>query len=363
MKVVKVLALTKYGRLGASSRMRFLQYLPRLQQASVEVTLQPLLSDDVLSIRYQRGAYGLWPLLRAYANRCRAMMQRHNFAVVWVEKEALQWFPLWLELAMMRGTPYVLDFDDAVFHHYDQHSNPWVRRLYGRRLDGLMAKAALVVGGNKYLAQRARDAGARSVVVLPTVIDLEHYPNQPKPLTTVNSSDYLPRIVWIGSPSTARYLQLLLEPLQTLAKVHPFVLRVIGGGPLDLPGVQVEVLSWSEDTEVKNISDCDVGIMPLLDSSWERGKCGYKLIQYMACSLPVVASNVGVNPEIVQQGKNGFLVNTSDEWVTALGLLLADQSLRTQMGLAGRQQVVHSYCIQQTGFRLAELLRAAAEVN
>lgn len=363
LKILKVLALTKYGRLGASSRMRFLQYLPWLQQAGIEVTVRPLLSDEVLRTRYQRGSYGLWSLLQAYATRCQALLQRRHFDVVWIEKEALQWFPLWFELAILRGTPYMLDFDDAVFHHYDQHANPWLRRLYGQRLDRLMANAALVVGGNNYLAQRARDAGTRSAVVLPTVIDLERYPNQPKLLVTVTSSDYLPRIVWIGSPSTARYLQLLLEPLKTLTKVHPFVLRVIGSGPLDLPGVQVEVLPWLEDTEVKNISDCDIGVMPLLDSSWERGKCGYKLIQYMACSLPVVASNVGVNPEIVQAGKNGFLVNTPDEWVAALGMLLANQSLRTQMGLVGRQQVVHSYCIQQTGSRQAELLRAAAEVN
>ena len=363
LKVLKVLALTKYGRLGASSRMRFLQYLPWLQQASVEVTVQPLLSDEALRTRYHLGSYGLWPLLRAYATRCRALLQRRHFDVVWIEKEALQWFPLWLELAMLRGTPYVLDFDDAVFHHYDQHSNPWLRRLYGQRLDGLMAKAALVVGGNNYLAQRARDAGARCVAVLPTVIDLDRYPLRSKDLVTAASMDCLPRIVWIGSPSTVRYLQLLREPLQVLAKHHSFVLRVIGGGVLDLPGVLVEVVDWSEDTEVKNISACDIGVMPLLDSSWERGKCGYKLIQYMACSLPVVASNVGVNVEIVQHGENGFLANSPDEWVTTLGKLLGDKSLSAQLGLAGRQQVERSYCIQKTGPRMAELLRSVAEVH
>lgn len=362
LKAVKVLALTKYGRLGASSRMRSLQYVPWLQQAGLHVTVQPLLVDELLQARYKHGGYGL-SLLWVYARRLSALTARNQFDVVWIEKEALPWWPLWLELALLRGMPYVLDYDDAIFHNYDQHANSWVRRLFGRRLDGLMAQAALVVGGNHYLAQRARDAGARWVEVIPTVIDLVRYPSQPKMLAVSLAVDGLPRIVWIGSPSTVRYLQLLREPLQALATRQPFVLRVIGGGMVDLPGVQVEVLSWAEATEVENISACQVGVMPLLDSLWERGKCGYKLIQYMACGLPVVASNAGVNPEIVRQGDNGFLANTAEDWVVALGMLLEDASLRAQMGRAGRQLVEQVYCIQQTGPRLAQFLNSVNDMR
>jgi glycosyltransferase involved in cell wall biosynthesis len=221
-----------------------------------------------------------------------------------------------------------------------------------------MAHAALVVGGNSYLAQRARDAGAKWVEVLPTVIDLDRYPATAP--TRPIPSDHIPRIVWIGSPTTATYLQMLAGPLQTLAKSHAFVLRVIGGGCVDMPGVQVEELPWSEATEVAQISGCTVGVMPLLDTMWERGKCGYKLIQYMACSLPVVASDVGVNSEIVQQGGNGFLAKTPEEWVAALGTLLSDQALALQMGSAGRKRVEQLYCIQKAGPKLAALLRSAA---
>jgi glycosyltransferase involved in cell wall biosynthesis len=153
-------------------------------------------------------------------------------------------------------------------------------------------------------------------------------------------------------------LQLLREPLQALAARQQFVLRVIGGGAVNLPGVAVEVMLWAEATEVENISTCQVGVMPLLDSLWERGKCGYKLIQYMACGLPVVASGVGVNPEIVRNGENGFLANTSQEWVAALEKLLESPSLRRQMGALGRHQVESEYCIQKTGPRIAELLQS-----
>ena len=353
MSAQKVLALTKYGRLGASSRMRFLQYLPWLKQTDIQITVQPLLSDELLQGRYQHGAYGLLPLVNAYAGRFRSLLKLSDFDVVWIEKEALPWVPLWMERALLRKVLYILDYDDAVFHQYDQHSQAWVRRLYGQRMDGLMANAALVVGGNNYLAQRARRAGAPWVEVVPTVIDLDRYLHWLK-VPVVNA---IPRIVWIGSPSTARYLDLLREPLRILAKQQPFIFRVIGGGAVDLPGVEVEIIPWTEDTEVENIRSCDVGVMPLIDSSWERGKCGYKLIQYMACGLPVVASSVGVNPEIVHQNTNGYLADSIDEWVASLGKLLEDQSLRLKMGQAGRQLVEHAYCIQKTGPKMAGFLQ------
>lgn len=357
MKTYKVLALTKYGRLGASSRMRFLQYIPWLQRAGIEVTVKPLLSDELLQERYQRGTYGWGPLVGAYAERCQLLRKRFDFDVVWIEKEALPWVPLAVECALLQGVPYVLDYDDAVFHQYDQHSHAWVRWLYGRRLDGLMAGAALVVSGNNYLAQRARDSGTRCVKVVPTVIDLDRYHSREDLLVMGE----IPRIVWIGSPSTARYLDLLREPLRILAERMPFVLRVIGGGVVYMPGVQVEIVTWSEDSEVENIRTCDVGVMPLINSSWEQGKCGYKLIQYMACGLPVVASNVGVNSDIVQDGENGFLVNTPDEWMAVLGKLLEDKLLRSRMGLKGRQLVEATYCIQQTGPKMEKLLQAVGD--
>jgi glycosyltransferase involved in cell wall biosynthesis len=141
----------------------------------------------------------------------------------------------------------------------------------------------------------------------------------------------------------------------------PFVLRVVGARGVDMPGVEIETVPWTEATEVDSIASCAVGVMPLEDSPWERGKCGYKLIQYMACGLPVVASAVGANVEIVQNEQNGFLVRSADEWVSALGTLLASPELRRRMGQAGRARVENQYCLQKTGPRLVELLRKASE--
>lgn len=359
---MRVLQLTRYGGLGASSRLRSLQYAPWLQTDACQCTMQPLFSDEMLSAKYRKGDYELASVIRAYAARVWQLLQRHQFDLVWIEKEALPWMPAWFERILLRGVPYVLDYDDAVFHNYDRHHSAWVRVLLGRRLDRLMAKATLVVCGNSYLAQRATDAGAPWVEIVPTVINLERYPSRVKPVP----DDVLPvsaeplRIVWIGSPSTVRYLELLRVPLQELASQRPFVLRVIGG-TFEIQGVDVECVTWTEDTEVASIAACDVGIMPLADTPWERGKCGYKLIQYMACGLPVVASNVGANPEIVGEGVNGFLAQTDEDWVKALKTLLDSAALRAEMGAKGRHLVEEKYCIQKTGPVMAQLMRVAAE--
>ncbi|AZN65670.1 glycosyl transferase family 1 [Acinetobacter johnsonii] len=335
--------------------MRFLQYLPALAAAGIEIEVQSLFDDATLSSKYQQGNYGLATVLQCFAKRISIMRKRQSFDLLWIEKEALPWWPLWLEKSMLQGIPYILDYDDAWFHNYDLHRLKIVRQLFGRRLDELMANATLVIGGNGYLTQRAQNAGAPWVEVLPTVIDLVRYPTP----QLKYKIDTIPTVVWIGSPSTIRYLQILHKPLQQLAQRIPFQLRVIGG-EIVIPGVNVHCLPWSEDTEVENIASADVGVMPLLDSPWERGKCGYKLIQYMACGLPVVASPIGVNTEIVRADVNGYLASNANDWVYALEKLLLDVDLRKQMGQMGRQRVEQEYCLQVAAPQLEAWLKRVA---
>ena len=357
---MNVLVLTRYGRLGASSRLRFLQYRPQLESAGLLCTVQVLIDDEMLRHKYSRGGYRPGQLLRAYAQRMLQLLRRQHFDLLWIEKETLPWMPAGLERRLLHSVPYVLDYDDAIFHNYDLHRNPLIRALWARRIDRLMTGARLVVTGNDYLAQRAHQASASWVEVLPTVIDLERYPRPgqigPRPANDV------PRIVWIGSPGTIPFLSRLAEPLAALARLHRYVLRVVGG-ELTMPGVDIECVRWTEDGEMASIADCDVGIMPLSDTPWERGKCGYKLIQYMACGLPVVASPVGVNRDIVREGENGFLAWTSQDWSVRLGQLLADAPLRQALGRKGRQRVEQEYCLQQVAPRLVCLLSEAGNLN
>jgi len=351
---MKILFLPRFGQQGASSRMRFLQFLPWFESAAIEYVVSPLFDDAMLLRKYRHDGYSLLDLLSAYWRRVRALMGVHQFDLVWIEKEALPWFPAWFERWLLRRVPYALDFDDAIFHNYDLHRFAWVRRVYGRRIDRLMEGARLVIAGNRYLAGRATAAGARQVEVVPTVVDLARYPaKQTYPVATK------PRIVWIGSPSTVQYLLELAEPFGVLAKRQPFTLRVIGGGEITMPGVDVESLPWSADTEAAEIADCDVGIMPLRDTPWEQGKCAYKLIQYMACGLPTVASPVGANRDVVIEGVTGFFANTASDWVEKMDLLICAAVLRQRLGQAGRARVAADYCLQQTGPRLVHLLAAA----
>ena len=351
---MKILFLTRFGKQGASSRMRSFQYLPWFESAAIEYVVSPLFDDAMLLRKYQQGGYSLLKLLSAYWRRIRAMMGVHQFDLVWIEKEALPWFPAWFERWLLRRAPYVLDFDDAIFHTYDLHRSAWVRRVYGRRIDRLMAGARLVIAGNRYLAYRAAVAGARQIEAIPTVVDLARYAS--KQMYSVATK---PRIVWIGSPSTVQYLLELAKPLGALAKRQPFTLRVIGGSAITMPGVDVESLPWSADTEAALIAECDIGIMPLRDTAWEQGKCAYKLIQYMACGLPTVASPIGANRDVVIEGETGFFADTASDWVEKMELLLCDTALRQRLGQAGRARVEAEYCLQQTAPRLLRLLTEA----
>lgn len=351
---MKILLLTRYGRQGASSRVRSFQYLPYIRASGVECVVSPLFDDELLIKKYQHGSYAMWDVLSAYWRRILALMTRDKFDLVWIEKETLPWWPAWIEQLLLCGKPYMLDFDDAIFHNYDLHRSAWVRRVYGRRIDCLMAGAQMVIAGNRYLADHAIAAGARRVEVIPTVIDLARYASK----QNYSVSSKL-RIVWIGSPSTVQYLQELAEPLATLAKRQPFILRVISGGALTIPGVDVESIPWFADTEAALIAECDVGVMPLRDTPWEQGKCAYKLIQYMACGLPTVASPIGANRDVVIEGVTGFFADTANEWVEKMELLLCDTALRQDFGQAGRARVEAKYCLQQTAPKLVRLLAEA----
>lgn len=360
MRHLRILALTRFGRLGASSRLRILQYFPILRTPSLSIINQPLIDDAALSHLYRVGSYSLTDLVKAYLRRLVTLWRSPTFDLIWIEKECLPWVPYFLEAGLLNGLPYILDYDDAVFHTYDLHRSPAVRSFFGDRLDRLMAKASLVVVGNQYLADRAHAAGASFVEVIPTAIDLVRYPTS-REVARITPSE-VQTIVWIGSPSSAPYLEYLAFPLQQLAQRYTFIFQIIGAS-FNMPGVNVKCLPWSEVSEVESIAAGHIGVMPLSDSPWERGKCGYKLIQYMACSLPVVASPVGINCKLVQSGVNGFLANSHEDWISGLEQLLTKPQLGKRMGLAGRSEVEQNYCIQVTGPRLAELFIKVAERN
>lgn len=354
---MRILLLTRYGYRGASSRYRSYQYLPYLRQQGMQIHVAPLLDDGYLRAAYAGQRSAQIRRIPLYVGRIAQALQRSRYDAIWLEKEALPWLPFWLEdWLCLSGVPYVVDYDDAVFHRYDRHWLGPLRWLLGRKIDRVMQRAAMVIAGNSYLAQRAAAAGAQRVEIIPTVVDLERYPRSAPPANAVCT------IGWIGSPSTTHHLQAAAPALAEVCHDGQAQVVAIGAAALQMPGVPLQIRRWSEATEVHELQQFDVGIMPLPDNAWERGKCGFKLIQYMACSRPVVGSSVGVNREIIVDGVNGFQASTHEEWLRALQQLRDDRALRQRLGEMGRKTVEERYSLQQTAPTLASLLREMVQL-
>ena len=354
---MNILLLSRYTRLGASSRLRTMQYLPLMAKECIQLQVAPFFDDNYLEALYSRNG-ARRSVMKYMLQRIRHMRTHPAPDLIWLEKEALPWIPWLIERALLpHGVPIVSDYDDAIFHRYDKHQRLAVRVVLGRKIARVMAASDLVIVGNKYLADHACNSGAKRVETIPTVVDVDSYdiyPAQKRSDTT--------RVGWIGTPHTwkelAHPIHTALEPL---LKQNQAVFRAVGASTQTETIGSLEILPWTEDTEVSLIHSMDVGVMPMPETPWTRGKCGYKLIQYMACGLPVVASPVGVNCEIVEHGVNGFLAETDEEWRLAVKTLLSDADLRRRMGTAGRKKVEENYSLQVWGPRLAQMLRRVAD--
>ena len=352
---MNILLLSRYDKLGASSRYRSYQYLPYLRNLGHRIDVSPLLSNLYLNRTYAGRNIPLFDVLTSYLRRVRHMLNSHSYDLVWIEYEVFPWLPFGVETMLMKSSvPYVVDYDDAVFHRYDQHTMNVVRNILGSKIDHVMKRASLVIAGNEYIAQRAGEAGAKRIEILPTAVDLERFETKKPPINAEL------KIGWIGTPMTIHYLNEIEEALTIVCRDGNARLVTIGSSFAHPDNVETESREWSEETEIEELSKFDVGIMPLTDSPWERGKCGHKLIQYMACSKPVIASPVGVNATIVEHGTNGFLASTTGDWVNAFTALSTDRILREQMGKAGRKKVERLYCTAVTAPRLAQLLSEAS---
>jgi glycosyltransferase involved in cell wall biosynthesis len=352
---LSVLALCRYSRLGSSTRLRFLDLLPLLRQEGLRVDVCSFFDDFYLTRLYVNRRPTVPSLLGYYGRRLRAMLRTRRYDLVWLEKEALPWLPWWLEGVLLRRRPYAVDFDDAWYLRYQDHSNPLVRASLAGKLRALVRRSRLAIVGNARLETWAEEAGASRILQLPTAVNLDRYP------LAIRAPNEAFTIGWIGSPGTARaYLPPLAPVFAELATAVGCRLELVGSGPLALPGVTTTILPWSEAEEAHLIGRFDVGIMPLAHDLWSESKCAYKLIQYMAAGLPVVASPVGMNRTVVRDGVNGFFADTAEEWRSALLTLRHDAALRRRMGAAGRRLVEAEFSHVNAGLTLAQGLRQAA---
>jgi glycosyltransferase involved in cell wall biosynthesis len=277
----------------------------------------------------------------------------HEFTGVLLHRKTLTAWDAWaLDGAAHR---LLYDFDDAIMYHARSPTSPDPRRLH--RFRRTMTRAHLVLAGSPVLAEHAQREGARHVALLPTGLDSRRYP-----IKTHYETKGPLRLVWIGSHSTLKQLAALAPVLEAVGKALPkAVLRIIADAPLAVKGLKVENLLWQPDTEGALLAESDIGIAPLPDTPFTRGKCGFKVLQYMATGLPVVASPVGVQADYVQSNINGFCATTPEEWIKALSRLAGDTALRKSLGRTGRERACAKFDFAGLGPKFCHLIHEVLE--
>jgi glycosyltransferase involved in cell wall biosynthesis len=362
---IRVLALSPIPEEGAGCRFRIAQFIPSLESAGIAVTLSSLFTPEFFRLVYKPGHYLRKAVTFAALSvrRLDSLRDASRYDAIFIYREIFPIGPAIIErwLGSKRRPPVVFDFDDAIFLPSVSNANRVIGALkQPRKVDTIIRHSDQVIAGNDFLAGYARRLN-NEVAMIPTCVDTTRFvPAAARPAGT--TSTQLPLVGWIGSPTTASYIEALTPVLQRVNARQPFTLRVSGPGePLAVPGVAVENVAWSLDREVSLFNTCDVGVYPLADDEWSKGKCGFKAIEFMSCGVPVVASAVGVNREIIQDGVNGFLASNEDEWVEKLGRLLADAELRRRFAAAGRRTIEERYSLAVNAPKLAATIRRVVE--
>ena len=342
MKRILFLVAHRQGR-SPGQRSRFEQYLEFLRQKGFECELSYLLSEKDDALFYSKGHYfsKLLIFIKSIRIRQRDVRRSSAYDIVFIYREAVMFGSVYFERRLKRkGAKIILDFDDAIWLMDVSDGNKnlrWLKRP-SKTIDILKLSDRVFVG-NAFLAAYASQFNAH-VKVIPTTIDTAPFtrniiPKNPEKIC----------IGWTGSRTTMKHFGLAVGFLKKLSEMHPgkIVIKLISDINYPADTIDISFCRWNKDSEIQDLSEIDIGIMPLPDEDWARGKCGFKGLQYMALEIPTVMSPVGVNTGIIQDGINGFLAASDEEWIEKLSALIASPDLRQRMGSAGRTTVEQNY--------------------
>lgn len=329
-----------------SQRYRFEQYLPYLKENGFNFTWSFLLNEKDDKTFYGKGKTlsKILIIIKTIFIRLKDVRRFKKFDIIFIQREALFLGTSYFEKkAFKSGAKVIFDFDDSIwFADTSPENKKWEFIKKPKKFFKSITYSQTVIAGNAYLHSKALPFN-KNTVIIPTTINTNYH--LPKP--ELRNKDYV-TIGWSGSISTIKHFEILVPVLIQVAnryntKVSFKIIRQTNYTNNVLP---VKSISWTEETEVDNLNSFDIGIMPLPNDEWAKGKCGLKGLSYMACGVATIMSNVGVNADIIQHGITGFLANTEEDWLNYLIKLIEDKDLRQKIGEAGRKTVIEKYSVE-----------------
>lgn len=331
-----------------SQRFRFEQYFELLKSKNIHFEVYSFLSPAGWSVLYANGKFfqKIGHLIRGFVVRFFHVFYARSANYVFIHREVTPVGPPVFEwiLAKLLRRKIIYDFDDAIWMTDNQQESSFEKVLRSRSKVSIICHWSYKVScGNEYLCAYAKRF-TNHVVLNPTTIDTEGLHNPEIYDTTSNNT--IVRIGWTGSHSTLKYLHPLTNVLKRIEKEFTNTkITIIANRTLDLGLQSMEFIPWRKETEPEDLLKIDIGIMPLPDDEWTKGKCGFKALQYMAMGIPTVVSPVGVNTLIIKDSKNGFLARTDDDWYNYLSQLITQPLLRKKIGQEGRSEVIKHYSV------------------
>ncbi len=327
-----------------SQRFRFEQYFDFLEANEFEVEIYPFINKSTWKTLYGEGKVfkKAWGILMSFVRRFALLSKLHKADFIFIHREAAHIGPPIFEwiIAKVLRRKYVYDFDDAIWLPNYSESNAKFHRLKAYwKVRYCMKWASQITAGNAYLADYARQFNP-NVQIVPTTIDTVNHHN----IMTDHQSHEL-TIGWTGTHTTMHYLDELIPVLKSLEQKYTFTFLVISNQSNNYDLKSLKFVKWNKATEIEDLAKINIGVMPLKKDIWSEGKCGFKGLQYMALEIPTIMSPVGVNSTIVQNGINGFLVETEEEWYEVLEKLILERSLRIQIGKAGKRRIEEAYSV------------------
>lgn len=341
-----------------SQRFRYEQYLSQLKEKGFDTVISPFFSQKEYSL-YQSGNLlsKIYAVAIGYVRRCLLLFRLAPYEIIFIHREATPAGPPIAEyvMAKVKGKKIIYDFDDSIWLT-DNKDESFLGGFFRCRwkVRFICRWSYKISCGNAYLANYAREFNA-SVFVIPTTIDTRNF-HTPKARNKNPEAKIV--IGWTGSRSTLKYLRSIIPVLQIFEKKYPETeYLIIADKDPALPLKNAVFRPWRKETEITDLADMDIGIMPMPDDAWTRGKCGFKALQYMAMEIPALVSPVGVNKEIVQDGVEGYWCASFNDWFTGLAELRPNPDKRVQMGKRGRQKVIRHYSVDSNSANFLSLFQ------